>query len=424
MNKLHSFYVVLIALQLIVPENVAFCIGQVREDTSISTGSRKIFTVQVAASKVFIDPDFFKQKFNITDTINYYVKDGWYKYVLGAFKTEREATEYLAGLNIEAFVTSITDNKVDIAPQLALQIDTIKPPAGEAELRRIYHQKIREADSVFNISKNLLLARKLYQEVALISPEKNYPKDQVIEIDKLLTQKKSRFLSSKLPLRFYIVSGFCIAVFTVIVLLLFLRRKNRIGRSMKPERIKIDRESAAIKLLDNTEKSTEVVTEAILQLYPGLAREISKKFGDIPVDYHSVHDETEECLNSKNEIVRIEAELALIQMDTDDPCSFLDKLNQEFTSWEQLHVYEMIKRNQMSPPDFSRWLTSPNQSVILFSERMILAFRQEREINIQALNSTSKAESNGIKGLENLFRTSGAGLQAAAGHILDQRIRQ
>lgn len=394
MNKLHRFYVVLILFQLIFPGIVAFCFGQVQDD-SLRETSERIYAIQVAASKVFIDPEFFRQKFNTTENIRYFLKDGWYKYIIGTYKTEAEATGKLAGFQPEAFVTSVIENRSLPETRISStntsqlsQIDSLKFRHNESELRRFYNQKVREADSAFNIARNLLLARKLYEDASLIDQDKNYPKDQIVEIDKQLTQNQSQSIFSKLLSKIYVIGGCIITLILVLVLTLFLRLRSQKHVQQKREVV---------------EENLESVTRyfEIMQLYPNLSEEVSNKLGKTNLDYGFVHDEIERCLNSSNEILRMEAKLAWIRLDIDDPLSFLDKLEHDFTPWEQLHVFEMIKRNKVTLPDFSRWLNSPNETVVLFCRRMI-----------------------GDKGIDDKLWKSDEGLQGLALQILNKKIKR
>jgi hypothetical protein len=251
MNKLHRFYVVLIVLQLIVPGFTAFCFGQVRDSSLSGRVPMKIYVIQVAASKVYIDPEFFRQKFNLTEKVRHFRKNGWYKYIFGSWKTENEAIKELAGLKFKAFVSFVNENGISDGPQDG---PTLKPSPADSlpekstgaadtaqlakdetyssrvigsEWRRLYNQKIRGADSTFNIAKNLVLAKRFYQEATLIDPDKNYPKDQIIEIDKQLTQKRPQSTLSNLPLKFYIVTGFTVALILVSGIILILWILNR-----------------------------------------------------------------------------------------------------------------------------------------------------------------------------------------------------
>ena len=83
-----------------------------------------------------------------------------------------------------------------------------------------------------------------------------------------------------------------------------------------------------------------------------------------------------DALKSKNDILRMESQLALIRLNEDDPFSFLDDLQRPFTLWEQLNAHEQIIFHNLPIPDFSRWINSPNNTVVIFSLRMIQVFKQ------------------------------------------------
>lgn len=88
------------------------------------------------------------------------------------------------------------------------------------------------------------------------------------------------------------------------------------------------------------------------------------------------NDEIVRCLHSKNDVVRMEAQLAMIRLNPEDSFAFLDELSKTFTLWEQLTVYETIMFHNLSIPQFDRWLYSKNKSVILHALRMIEIFKQ------------------------------------------------
>ncbi len=91
-----------------------------------------------------------------------------------------------------------------------------------------------------------------------------------------------------------------------------------------------------------------------------------------------VNHEIIRCLQNRNPIVRMEAQLALVRLNDEDRFSFLDHIKRPFTLWEQINVQEMIIAHNLELPDFSRWLNSPNRTVILFALRMINVFEQRR----------------------------------------------
>jgi len=95
------------------------------------------------------------------------------------------------------------------------------------------------------------------------------------------------------------------------------------------------------------------------------------------MDVTEANDKLCHALKSKNNIVRMEAQLALIRLNRDDPFGFLDHLTHPFTLWEQLTVYELIVVHNLPVPEFSRWTESSNKTVVIFALRMIHVFKQQ-----------------------------------------------
>jgi HEAT repeat protein len=83
------------------------------------------------------------------------------------------------------------------------------------------------------------------------------------------------------------------------------------------------------------------------------------------------------ALNSSNEILRMEAQIALVILSDKDPFEFLSHLVRPFSLWEQITLHDLIIQHSITPPSFKRWLTSPNPTVVMFALRMIREFRQK-----------------------------------------------
>jgi len=96
------------------------------------------------------------------------------------------------------------------------------------------------------------------------------------------------------------------------------------------------------------------------------------------MDVTEANGKLRHALKSKNNILRMEAQLALIRLNYDDPFGFLDHLTHPFTLWEQLNVYELITVHNLPVPQFSRWTDSPNKTVVIFALRMIQVFKQQQ----------------------------------------------
>ena len=82
------------------------------------------------------------------------------------------------------------------------------------------------------------------------------------------------------------------------------------------------------------------------------------------------------ALNSSNEILRMEAQIALVRLNDEDHFEFLSHLKRPFSLWEQITLHDLIIHHEIPSPQFKRWLLSPNDSVAIFALRMIREFRQ------------------------------------------------
>jgi hypothetical protein len=94
------------------------------------------------------------------------------------------------------------------------------------------------------------------------------------------------------------------------------------------------------------------------------------------MDITEANEQIIKCLGSKNEILRMESQLALVRLNHGDSFGFLDHLEKPFTIWEQLNVYETIMFHNLPIPQFDRWLYSKNRTIVLFALRMIDVFKQ------------------------------------------------
>ena len=71
-----------------------------------------IYTIQLAASKSYIDPAYYKKKFKLTDDVWYFEKDGYFKYVTGKYLTKEAAKAGMVQLGINGFVTVVDQSEV------------------------------------------------------------------------------------------------------------------------------------------------------------------------------------------------------------------------------------------------------------------------------------------------------------------------
>lgn len=89
------------------------------------------------------------------------------------------------------------------------------------------------------------------------------------------------------------------------------------------------------------------------------------------------NDEMYKALNSKNEILRMEAQIALVRLSDEDPMAFLFELKRPFSLWEQITLHELIIQHDLPVPEFRKFLKADNPTVVMFGLRMIREFKQK-----------------------------------------------
>ena len=83
------------------------------------------------------------------------------------------------------------------------------------------------------------------------------------------------------------------------------------------------------------------------------------------------------ALNSGNEILRMEAQIALVRLSDDDHFTFLTHMKRPFSLWEQITLHDLMVQHDLPVPDFQKWLISANSTVVMFALRMIREFKQK-----------------------------------------------
>ncbi len=84
-----------------------------------------------------------------------------------------------------------------------------------------------------------------------------------------------------------------------------------------------------------------------------------------------------EFLQKSNEILRIESQMGLIKLLPFVPFAFLDSQEKPFTVWEQINVFDLIRKKRIEIPEFHLWLDSWNDSVVMFCLDMIRVLKQK-----------------------------------------------
>ncbi|MEN8227080.1 MAG: HEAT repeat domain-containing protein [Bacteroidota bacterium] len=84
-----------------------------------------------------------------------------------------------------------------------------------------------------------------------------------------------------------------------------------------------------------------------------------------------------ESINSSNEILRMEAQIALVSLSDDNPYHFLHFMEKPLAIWEQITLHELLIQNDLNVPDFKQWFESENISVLIFALEMVSWFKQK-----------------------------------------------
>ena len=84
-----------------------------------------------------------------------------------------------------------------------------------------------------------------------------------------------------------------------------------------------------------------------------------------------------ECLNSSNEILRMEAQISLVRLSDTDPYRFLHLMERPLAKWEQITLHELVIQHNLKVPAFREYMESGNLSVVVFALEMASWFGQK-----------------------------------------------
>jgi hypothetical protein len=117
--------------------------------------------------------------------------------------------------------------------------------------------------------------------------------------------------------------------------------------------------------------------DSLEKAYSGQWHKNVKGFRELAfMDIRDAVDRMRECLNSNNEILRMEAQVAMVRLSDENPYHFLDFMEKPFSLWEQLTLHELVIQHELPVPPFRQWLRSQNLSVVIFALEMVAWFKQ------------------------------------------------
>lgn len=98
-------------------------------------------------------------------------------------------------------------------------------------------------------------------------------------------------------------------------------------------------------------------------------------------------------INYPNPIVRTEARVASIRLNKKNPFTFLNNIKYDLTEWDEIRIQDALMEYPiLDIPLMGRWLNSKNESVVVFSLKIIGYYIQDTETDkvINCLNSQSE----------------------------------
>lgn len=113
--------------------------------------------------------------------------------------------------------------------------------------------------------------------------------------------------------------------------------------------------------------------------------------------------------NSRNELVRNEAQNAIIQWSGFNGLRFLDVVTYEISEWQQIQLLVLLKNfTQQDMPKLPSWLNSKNDTVVLFALKLAETYQQfgvkenveacldhgNEKIRVQAVNTLARMGDN------------------------------
>lgn len=82
--------------------------------------------------------------------------------------------------------------------------------------------------------------------------------------------------------------------------------------------------------------------------------------------------------NAHHELVRMEAQSAIVQLHGFEGLRFLDIVDHPISEWQQIKLLRLLSRTPGAlPENTDRWLSSPNDSVVIFALKLVAEHQQQ-----------------------------------------------
>ncbi len=98
------------------------------------------------------------------------------------------------------------------------------------------------------------------------------------------------------------------------------------------------------------------------------------------MDYTEANDSIKAYSNHPIALLRTEAQTALVKLANFDALRFLDNTSYPISEWQQLKFLHILSNKEVNTlPDFSKWLNSSNDTVVIFSLKLIRHFQSMKD---------------------------------------------
>lgn len=111
--------------------------------------------------------------------------------------------------------------------------------------------------------------------------------------------------------------------------------------------------------------------------------------------------------NNTNELIRMEAQIAVIKLTGFEGLRFLDVINTPINDWQQIKLLNELSHVQAN--DFSgieKWLHSANESVVVFALKLVRVFRRlelYKQVELCLLHQSPSVRKEAILAIEKIY---------------------
>jgi hypothetical protein len=124
------------------------------------------------------------------------------------------------------------------------------------------------------------------------------------------------------------------------------------------------------------------------------------------MNYLDANDEIKKYSNHPIPLLRTEAQTALVKLANFDALRFLDDTKYPISEWQQLKFLHILSNKELENlPDFSKWLKSTNDTVVIFSLKLIrhfLSIKDSKNVELALTHRSAKVRIEAVETIGSL----------------------